>query len=315
MSKKTSYLLGILFTIIIGTLLYCYFCDECHCFPSGDTDTTTKITSDNEVVKEPDVKVTSLNPFTIKDDNGDLGFTIQDNFNFNSSRFKYLDSVSANVDSGVAKIKDYLEANNSKRLDIIGHYTSGETNNSAYPNLGLARANSVKNYFVSKGVDSKYINTSGKLDDALVADANNVFRGPVSYNISTIAEGDSAANDALKAKCDAIKAAPLVLYFKTGQASINLTAEQRQKIADMSNCVDKLGMKIQVIGHTDNTGNAANNMTLGQNRADFAKRYLVRNGILGANIEASSQGPNKPIASNATDEGRAKNRRTVVTIN
>ena len=98
-------------------------------------------------------------------------------------------------------------------------------------------------------------------------------------------------------------------------AQINLTAEQRQKIADISHCVDKLGVKIQVVGHTDNTGQADNNMVLGQGRADFAKNYLIRNGILGVNIEATSKGQTQPIADNNTEEGRKENRRTVITIN
>lgn len=72
---------------------------------------------------------------------------------------------------------------------------------------------------------------------------------------------------------------------------------------------------MQVVGHTDNTGNADKNMTLGQGRADFAKQYLIANGILGDNIEASSKGQTQPIADNNTEEGRTKNTRTVITIN
>ncbi|WP_083253240.1 OmpA family protein [Flavivirga aquatica] len=73
---------------------------------------------------------------------------------------------------------------------------------------------------------------------------------------------------------------------------MNLTAEQRQKITDISHCVDKLGVKVQVVGHTDNTGDAATNIVLGQQRADFVKSYLIRNGILSNNIEAISKRAN-----------------------
>jgi outer membrane protein OmpA-like peptidoglycan-associated protein len=310
MSKKTSYLFGILLTIIIGTLLYCYLCDDCHCYPDNETKT---VVEDNKVV-EPVVKAVTLNPFSIKDANGNFVFNNNDNFNFNSSRFKILDSVSIKVDNGILRLKDYFNSNNMKRLNITGHYTSNETNNSAFPNLGLARANAVKNYFVSKGVSSKLMNTFGELNDKLIPSANNVFFGPVNFGISTNT-ADTVEDDALKAKCEAIRANPLVLYFKTGQASINLTAEQRQKIADISRCVDKLGVKVQVVGHTDSAGNANRNLVLGKNRAEFAKNYLVRNGILGNNIEATSKGETQPIADNNTEDGKAKNRRTVVTIN
>ena len=137
--------------------------------------------------------------------------------------------------------------------------------------------------------------------------------GPLEFGIVTLKEGET--DQALEAACDEIRKNPLILYFNTGQAQINLTAEQRQKIAQISKCVDKLGVKVQAIGHTDGSGSAVTNMRLGQGRADFAKDYLVRNGILGSNIEASSKGESEPIASNATEAGKKQNRRTVITIN
>jgi len=107
-----------------------------------------------------------------------------------------------------------------------------------------------------------------------------------------------------------------VLHFNTGQAAINLTAEQRQKIADISRYLDKVdGATCSVVGHTDNTGARATNIQLGQGRADFGKAYLVRNGIPDSKINASSKGPDEPIADNSTETGRAENRRTVITIN
>ena len=311
MSKKTSYLLGILLTIVIGTLLYCYLCDGCYCNP-GDKTTDTET---NEV-EMPEVKAATMNPFMIKDADGDLSLNINDNFNFNGSSFKFLEPVSANVDGAILQLKDYLANNPLKALSITGHYTSDETNHSAFPNLGLARANAVKNYFVSKGIPSSVIDTFGKLDDSLVPDENSVFYGPLSYGILTNTEGDTSGADDLKLLGEKIKASPLVLYFHTGEASINLTPEQRQKVADISRYLDKVdGASSLVVGHTDNTGDAANNVVLGQERADFAKTYLMNNGISGDKINATSKGQTEPIADNATEEGRAKNRRTVVTIN
>ena len=310
MSKKSSYLLGILLTIIIGTFLYWKFC--CGCCNKDSIDGKGNI-ENNSVT--PNKKEATLWPFSIKDADGDLSFSTKENFNFNVSNFKIVDSVSSSLNDGILNVKEYLDANGQKRFNITGYYRSDETNNSAFPNLGLARANSVKNHIVSKGISAKLINTFGKLNDDMVADANGIFHGPLGFDIFTRGENSAANDEALAKTCAEVKENPLVLYFKTGQAQINLTVEQRQKIAAISRCVDKLGVKVQVVGHTDNTGNADNNMILGQNRADFAKGYLVRNGILTNNIDATSKGQTDPIADNATDEGKAKNRRTVVTIN
>ncbi|HNQ26434.1 MAG TPA: OmpA family protein [Aquaticitalea sp.] len=305
MSKKTSYLLGILLTIVLGTLLYCYLCDSCYCCQGNTTAIEANV---------PDVKPATVNPFVVKDMIGDLSLNIHDNFNFNESGFNYLEPLAANVDGAIDQLKAYLADNPLKSLSITGHYTSGEVNSSAFPNLGLGRANTVKNYLVSKGIPSSVIDTYGKLDDSLVSDPNSVYFGPVSYDILTAQENSN--NDDLKALGDAIRANPLVLYFDTGEASINLTAEQRQKVADISRYLDKVdGAHCLIVGHTDNTGDAANNMALGQDRADFAKNYFIRNGISGDKINASSKGQSEPIADNATEDGRSKNRRTVVTIN
>ena len=311
MSKKTSYLLGMLLTIIIGTLLYCYLCDDCNC--SGTTNTEGTINDNIVDTPTTDVKEATFNPFSIGGDIGDLDISSNDNFNFNVSNFSALMPVSANVDAALAKLKDYFSSNPDKSIGITGHYTDDETNNSAFPNLGLARANSVKNYLVLKGVPSKYIDTYGELKDDLVADTESILHGPVSFDL----HANSAESEAeLKALGDKIRANPLVLHFNTGQATINLTAEQRQKIADISRYLDKVDKATcNVVGHTDNTGGRDTNIKLGLDRAEFGKAYLVRNGIPESKINASSKGPDEPIADNATEEGRAENRRTVITIN
>lgn len=315
MSKKSTYLLGIFLTIVLGTVLYWYLCcANCCNKQSCDTDknkqdTPTKV-SENTVNQSP-----TFFPFQIKDENGKQLITVDESINFKKSNFTILDSVSEGINSGIVGIKKYLDDNGDKRFNITGYYTADETNNSAFPNLGLARANSIKNHMVSQGVSSKVINIFGELKEDMVADENNIFKGPLNFTVFTETEETAAQEEALKATCDAIKENPLMLYFETGAAAISLTPEQREKFANMAQCVDKLDLKIQVVGHTDNTGSANANMALGQKRADFVKNYLVNNGILQENIQTSSKGQNQPIADNATEEGRAKNRRIEVTIN
>lgn len=67
---------------------------------------------------------------------------------------------------------------------------------------------------------------------------------------------------------------------------------------------------IEIQGHTDNVGGAAANEALSANRAYTVKAFLEEKGIEGKRITAKGYGPNKPIAENTTEEGRAKNRRT-----
>ena len=310
MSKKTSYLLGILLTIILGTILYYFLCCKC-CY--GIVDKTEEVET---IVAEPEPLKPTKSAFSVIDSKSGIAFNANDNFNFKISDFTILQPFSESINSETSKISAFLNDNPLKSLDITGYYTNDEENTTAFPNLGLARANSVKNYFVSQGVSSKSINTSGKLNDDLIPDESNTLFGPLSYSIGTVNENDTSALDALKALGEEIKADPLVLYFDIGNTTIELTELQRQKVAKISRYVDKVdNASIQIIGHTDNTGDRASNIQLGQNRANFAKDYLVKNAISESKIKTASKGPDQPIADNAEEVGRAKNRRVVVTIN
>jgi outer membrane protein OmpA-like peptidoglycan-associated protein len=68
-------------------------------------------------------------------------------------------------------------------------------------------------------------------------------------------------------------------------------------------------VRIEVIGHTDNTGPREVNMSLSLQRAEAVKTYLVDRGIEADRIVTRGAGPDEPIDSNASREGRASNRR------
>ncbi len=73
-------------------------------------------------------------------------------------------------------------------------------------------------------------------------------------------------------------------------------------------------LKIEIGGHTDNTGNEQNNETLSENRAKSVYNYLVGKQIDAGRITYKGYASTKPVASNATEEGKAKNRRTELVV-
>jgi len=319
MSKKTGYLFGILITIIVGMILMWYFC----CGASGNVSneiTTTETAPPDQTTRAITPEVATQMGFTLKDPDGNFAYSSNENFNFSTSAFTHLKPLDNTVTMGVDALKDYFSKNRNqgKFIDITGFYDEGEQNTSALPNLGLARATDVKNYFVSRGISSQQINTYGELRTTLTP-KDGVYLGPINYQLGTSVQGRDGSNKeekALAAIKDRLDKEPLVLYFGNAQSTINLSAEQRQKVADLNRYLDKVeGSRISITGHTDNTGSRTTNTRLGLKRANFAKGYFVRNGIAENKISTASKGPDEPIAPNTTEAGRAKNRRCVVTLN
>jgi OOP family OmpA-OmpF porin len=100
--------------------------------------------------------------------------------------------------------------------------------------------------------------------------------------------------------------------FETGKSE--LTGES-QTILDAvaSSLVANEEIKVQVGGHTDNTGSAALNKRLSQARAESVRQYLISKGVAADRLTAAGFGPSKPIASNKSAAGRAQNRRVELT--
>jgi outer membrane protein OmpA-like peptidoglycan-associated protein len=73
-------------------------------------------------------------------------------------------------------------------------------------------------------------------------------------------------------------------------------------------------LKVELSGHTDNTGTREYNQELSEKRAGEVVRYLVENSIDPSRISHRGYGMEQPVASNDTEEGRAANRRTELKI-
>ncbi len=72
-------------------------------------------------------------------------------------------------------------------------------------------------------------------------------------------------------------------------------------------------LKLSLVGYTDNIGPEGYNDRLGLRRAQSTRDYLVDKGIPARIIDISSGGESRPVATNDTDAGRARNRRTEIT--
>jgi OmpA-OmpF porin, OOP family len=98
------------------------------------------------------------------------------------------------------------------------------------------------------------------------------------------------------------------LLFDTGKATLQpASQEQLTNIATILKAYPQV--KIRIGGYTDNTGDAAANLRLSEERASNVMAELIKRGIDPARIEAKGYGEENPIADNSSEEGRQKNRR------
>jgi outer membrane protein OmpA-like peptidoglycan-associated protein len=98
------------------------------------------------------------------------------------------------------------------------------------------------------------------------------------------------------------------LLFDTNKSTLKPEAtEILDRVVDFMKKQPQWTVEIQ--GHTDNTGSLGYNMSLSQKRADAVRDYLVKGGVPASRLSTKGFGPNEPMESNDTPEGRAANRR------
>ena len=98
------------------------------------------------------------------------------------------------------------------------------------------------------------------------------------------------------------------IRFRTGRATIDPKSESELRRA-VQVLVDNPEVRVEIGGHTDSRGSAKTNLRLSNQRAAAVKRYLVRRGVAADRLTTKGYGETKPVETNKTAAGRAKNRR------
>lgn len=99
------------------------------------------------------------------------------------------------------------------------------------------------------------------------------------------------------------------IFFDVGKAT--LRSESNAELDRLVKLLkDVPALKVEISGHTDNTGSASLNENLSQNRAEAVVNYLKGKGIKAGRLTAKGYGSSRPVASNASSDGRQENRRT-----
>lgn len=208
-----------------------------------------------------------------------------------------------------AMVKDTLATNiidTDKDLTIVGKYYASEKNTSDFDNLGLARANAVKNLLANEDYVGR-VKISSELVSGEPADIDHPFRAvDFDFTATEIENPDFTITET---------ADIIVINFPTASADPNLSLELNERMAKLASAVIENGSALVISGHTDNTGNQEENYQYGMERANAIKELLVSKNVNADRIFVESKGESLPIATNKTEEGKRQNRRVEIIIN
>ena len=142
-------------------------------------------------------------------------------------------------------------------------------------------------------------------------DAVNLF---FLKNINDIESTSADVADYSKQSTDVMASGEWKINFGSGSASIqNNSTADLEKIYNL--LVQAENSKLTIVGHTDNTGNANNNVALSKNRAQAVVDFLKSKGIPETRFQMiDGKGSNEPVSDNGSDAGKAQNRRVVITF-
>ncbi|HHG83491.1 MAG TPA: hypothetical protein ENJ82_01980 [Bacteroidetes bacterium] len=203
-------------------------------------------------------------------------------------------------------IYNYLLAHPNKYVTITGKYTADEVYEGLFANLGEARADKIRQMLVEAGANPDRIRIAGQ-EENLSFDAGGNSSGGIAIELHTMnAKVEEVVDKGITNR---------TLYADFGAVKFQPDPTLASYAAEVKAYLEKHASALaHVTGHTDNVGSTATNMKFGRWRASKVRNYFVSQGIPSKRIKVDTKGMDAPIASNETEEGRAKNRRIEVHI-
>lgn len=243
----------------------------------------------------------------INDD--DLNFTAaaSDNLLFTNGSCEYMTPLTDKLQTVFQNTVQHLQSNTKRILVLTGLYEDGETNDCTdSSDLGIARAENVKQLLIEMGAPEDRIELEGsEIRD--LAEHKNMLVGGVDYYFK---ESIEPIMDEV-----ALRTEKITLYFATNKKEINLDTDQRNYMEGLkAYLAQNPDAKAKVTGYTDDRGEDKTNIRLSRKRSEFVRDFMIEQGISKRQIKNKGMGPDDPVASNDTEEGRALNRRVEITL-
>jgi outer membrane protein OmpA-like peptidoglycan-associated protein len=189
---------------------------------------------------------------------------------------------------------------------IVGH-TDSSGDEKYNRMLSLKRAESVADYLISTGINEDQVRAIGRGSSEPIA-SNDTREGRMqNRRVDILVVAEIRDLDTLIFPSVALFDRKSAVLTEQGKALLEKNLQTASELLSRATF-------IEIIGHTDDKGDASDNMTLSRLRAASVRDYLISKGVDASKMITTGMGETKPVASNDTKEGRAKNRRVEILV-
>lgn len=265
----------------------------------NDTNELTKIRSSEEDTEINEVTNVEEYELIAYSSHGDVIFALRDGIIItkNSSELIVPDSSKELLN----KIDSYLKLNRDSEIHISSLYSAYERNE--IPNIGVQRGNELRDILINYGISKDRILVKSFIKP-IEFSMKNTFTKSFSFQFMPLDTSRTKRID----KADLKQRTIYPKFTTTGIAS---NQNLKLFLTDVKRILaENEGVIVELVGHTDNVGNASDNYLLGLQYARQVKWYLINRGGISKNqIKARSKGESEPLDTNNNERGRNLNRR------
>jgi len=220
--------------------------------------------------------------------------------------FRWGDAKPLFQEGGMAEIAELAASRSGEQLlEIAGFYFENEPVQASFDNLGFARADEIKKLLLKEGVPDDKVRIRARALEEADGVRENIFLGFE----TRVLEPEQKAPETVEKLNDRI-----IIRFPTGSTQMIYDQAVLNYLEKLAMQVQKTGESVVLTGHTDNTGTPESNLLLGRERAAAIQKILIQKGVKALQISMDSKGQTQPVTSNASQEGKAENRRVEVRL-
>ncbi len=235
----------------------------------------------------------AISSFVISD--GEHSFSTKEIFSFHLSDARPV--LPASSLAFLDTVAGYLKSMPEKELTLLGKYLESERNQSPYPNLGLARAHSIKKMLEERGIDKEQILTEAEIIDFHYLVEDRLLGGvDFQFGIKTedaAIENEESGNEADPASPSILvldeKGRPETILFNYEKEIFTLARENRSMLDELRRLVRKNPeFRLIISGYSSKEEEKAVDGNLAERRSLAVRRYLVDTGVRRKNIIIAS---------------------------